>query len=63
MDATPDPYNYSTETLLCRVATENAELRELVTLVTQDPERLAAATGGMQSGSWPGRCSIPSSRA
>ena len=42
MDTTLDLYDYSTETLLRRVAAENAELRELVTLVAQDRERLAS---------------------
>ena len=41
MDTTPDPYDYSTETLLRRVAGENAELRELLTAVAGDLERLA----------------------
>ena len=43
MDPTtePDPYDYSPETLLRRVATQNAELRELLVAVAQDLERLA----------------------
>jgi len=42
MDATPDPYDYSTETLLRSTARENATLRELLTAVAGDLERLAS---------------------
>jgi hypothetical protein len=41
MDPTPNLYDYSTETLLRRVAAENAELRELLTPVAEELERLA----------------------
>jgi hypothetical protein len=33
MEPTTDPYDYSTETLLRKVAAENAELRELLSAV------------------------------
>ena len=41
MDPTTSYYDYSTETLLRRKAAEAADLRELLTLVAQDLERLA----------------------
>jgi hypothetical protein len=39
--ATSDPYDYSAETLLRAKTTECAELRELLTAVATDLERLA----------------------
>ena len=42
MDPTPDPYDYSTERLLRATARECAELRELLTAVAGDLERLAS---------------------
>ena len=41
MDATPDSYDYSTETLLRRAATQKAEMRELLVAVAGELERLA----------------------
>ena len=41
MDPTPNPYDYSTETMLRHASRENAELRELLTAVAQELERLA----------------------
>lgn len=41
MDPTPDPHDYATETLLRAKARECAELRELLTAVAQELERLA----------------------
>jgi hypothetical protein len=40
--ATPDPFDYSTETLLREKANECADLRELLVAVAGDLERLAA---------------------
>jgi hypothetical protein len=42
MDPTTSVYDYSAEMLLRRVATQNAELRELLTAVAADLERLAS---------------------
>lgn len=41
MDRTPDPDDYSPETLLRRKGRECVELRELLTPVAQELERLA----------------------
>jgi hypothetical protein len=42
MDPTTDAYDYSTETLLRRVAAENAELLELLVAGAADLERIAS---------------------
>jgi hypothetical protein len=42
MDTTSDPYDYSTARLLRAKTTECAELRDLLTAVAQDLERLAS---------------------
>ena len=53
VDATIDPYDYSTETLLRRKAREAVELRELLTPVAQELERLAC-----KPRTWPSASSV-----